>query len=111
MVTINVWAVLEDPTFVDGKVSEAGETVIAAVSVPVRGIACGLPVALSLMEIEALRAPDPAGVNVTLMVQLALAATLAPQVLVWVKSPLLLPVTVIELMVSVVAPVFFNVTA
>jgi hypothetical protein len=44
--------------------------------------------ALSAMVIEPLREPAAVGVKITLRVQLALAATLAPQVLVWEKSSL-----------------------
>ena len=54
----------------------------AAVPVPVRLTVCGLPLALSVMLSEAVRLPVAAGVNVTLMVHLALAATELPQVLV-----------------------------
>ena len=57
---------------------------VAAVSVPVpdRLIVCGLPLALSVMRTEAVRRPLAEGLNVTLMVQLAPAATELPQVLV-----------------------------
>ena len=54
----------------------------AAVPVPERLTACGLPLALSVMLSEAVRLPLAAGVKVTLMVQLAPAATELPQVLV-----------------------------
>jgi len=51
--------------------------------VPVRVIACGDPVALSVMVTAAVRVPEAVGVNVTLMVQLPLfAATVLPQVVV-----------------------------
>jgi hypothetical protein len=39
----------------------------------------------------AVRVPVPEGSKVTLIVQLALAATAAPQLLVWEKSPALVP--------------------
>src|SRR4051812_39177218 len=45
------------------------------------------------MVIEAERAPTNAGAKVTDIVQLAPAATLLPQVLVWRKSDALVPVT------------------
>lgn len=54
----------------------------ALAPVPVRLIACGLPPASSVMETEAVRAPEAVGVNVTLNVQLPLAATVLPQVVV-----------------------------
>jgi hypothetical protein len=49
---------------------------------PESATVCGLPVALSAMEIDAVRAPDAVGLKVTLMVQLAAGATFVPQVLV-----------------------------
>ena len=52
---------------------------------PVRATVCGLPAALSAMERLALRAPAAEGVNVTLMVQFAPAAKVAPQVCVCAK--------------------------
>jgi hypothetical protein len=47
--------------------------------VPVRLTDCGLPAALSVIVRAALRVPVAVGVNVTLMLQLAPAATLVPQ--------------------------------
>ena len=60
---------------------------------------------------EADRVPVAVGLNVTLMVQLAPAATLAPQVFVCEKSPLLAPVMAMPepLKVSVAFPVFVSV--
>ena len=49
---------------------------------PVRLTVCGLPVALSVMVIVPGWLPVAVGVKVTVMVQLALAASEAPQVLV-----------------------------
>ena len=54
----------------------------AAVPVPERLTVCGLPLALSVMLTEAVRLPLAEGVNVTRIVQLALAATELPHVLV-----------------------------
>ena len=62
--------------------------------------------ALSVIVMEPLRAPVVVGVKVTLRVQLALAARLAPQVLVWEKSPL----TVMLVMLRVALPVLLSVT-
>ena len=51
--------------------------------------------ALSVTVIVPVLAPATVGLNVTLMVQEAPAATLEPQLLVWAKSPLvLMPETV-----------------
>ena len=77
-----------------------------AVPVPVRLAVRGLPVALSVTASVALRDPAAVGLKVTLMVQLAAAARLAPQPLVCAKSPLLVPVMTTPLIVSA-APVPF----
>ena len=50
--------------------------------VPVRVAVCGLPVALSVTATAAVRIPEAAGVNVTLIVQVDPAARLEPQPLV-----------------------------
>ena len=52
------------------------------VPVPEKLTVCGLPLALSVMLTAAVRLPLAAGVKVTLIVQLAPAATELPQVLV-----------------------------
>jgi len=53
-----------------------------AVPVPLTDADCGEPEALSVTVIAAVNAPTTCGVNATEMVQLALAARVAPQVLV-----------------------------
>ena len=78
--------------------------------VPVRLTACGLPVASSAIESEAARLPLAAGVKVTLIVQLAPAATLDPQVLVWVKSPALEPEIEMPVTLKAALPVLVKVT-
>ncbi len=55
--------------------------------VPVRVIDCGLPLAASVIEMDAARAPPAVGVNVMLMLHIALAANEAPQLFVSAKSP------------------------
>ena len=70
------------------KVNAGDSVMTGAVPVPVSEIVCGLLEALSVMVNVPLRVPPPVGVNVTLIVQLELAATLEPQVLVCAKSPL-----------------------
>jgi len=50
--------------------------------VPAKLTVCGLPLALSVIVSDALREPAAVGVNVTLMVQLAPAKTVLPQVFV-----------------------------
>jgi hypothetical protein len=78
--------------------------------VPVRLMVCGLPVALSAMDSTADRVPFAVGLKVTLMVQLPLAATEPPQVLVWAKSPALAPVKLRPETVSMTLPVLLSVT-
>jgi len=79
--------------------------------VPVRLTLCGLPVALSVMARAAARPPAAEGVKVTLMVQLAPAATLDPQLLVWAKSLALVPKTAMLEMLRAELPELVRVTA
>jgi hypothetical protein len=65
---------------------------------PESGTVCGLPGALSVIEIEAVRNPCAVGENVTLMRQLAPAATVGGQLLDWAKSPSSGPVMVMPVM-------------
>lgn len=68
----------------DGTVAVGGETDIAkSVPVPVSATDCGLAPALSVTVIDPVLAPDDAGENVTLTVQLAPTASDDPQSLVW----------------------------
>jgi len=57
--------------------------VLGATPVPVRATVCGLPVALFVTVIVPGWLPMAVGVKVTVIVQLAPAATELPQVLVW----------------------------
>jgi len=77
-----------------------------AVPVPVRLTVWVAGLALSVMVKEPLREPLAVGVKVTLRVQLALAARLEPQVLVWEKSPLV----VMLVMLRAALPVLLRVT-
>ena len=79
--------------------------------VPVRLAVCGLPLALSVTVKVPERVPLAAGVNVTLMVQLELAASELPQLLVWPKSALLVPVTAMLEMLKAAPPELVSVTA
>lgn len=78
--------------------------------VPDRAAFCGLPVALSVTEIAAERAPVANGLNVTLIVQLDEAASEVPQVLVSAKSLAFVPVTAMLVMVNAVVPSLVRVT-
>ena len=89
-----------------------GDTLAEFVTpVPDRAAVWGLPVALSVTVTAAVRVPVAAGVNVTLTVQLAPAARLEPQLLVWAKSPLLVPAAAMLLMLTDDAVPFFKVSA
>ena len=79
--------------------------------VPERLTAWGLPVALSVKAIFAARLPLTEGLNVTLMVQLAPAATLDPQLLVWAKSLALVPETAMLVTLKAELPELVRVTA
>ena len=71
---------------------------------PPNAAVCGLPLALSVTATLAVRVPVAVGLNVTLIVQLAPALTELPQVLLWAKSPLLVPVMAMPLMLSAALP-------
>jgi hypothetical protein len=83
----------------------------SAVPVPVRLAVWGLLVALSVTFSVALRAARAVGAKVTLIVQVAPTAKLAPQLLVCAKSPALAPVKPILLMVNTTPLEFASVTA
>ncbi len=87
LVSEMVFAAEAVPTVVEEKLSEVGLRVtfgaVAAVAVPVRETVWGEPEALSAMLSDPVRAPDAVGLKVTAMEQLAAAARLVPQVLVW----------------------------
>ena len=70
------------PTVVLAKVSDAGVIVTGATAVPESATDCGEPVALSATLTVAVRLPVAVGLKVTEIVQLAAAASEAPQVVV-----------------------------
>ena len=109
LVRVTTLAALVVPTVTEPKSKLAGVS-LAVVPTPVRGTICGLPLALSVTLSDALRAPTAVGANFTLKVQLAAAAREAPQVCVWEKSPALVPVMAIVVMVNAVVPTFVRVT-
>jgi hypothetical protein len=109
--SVTVWPALVVPRFWLVKVRLVGvAAATGALPVPVRVTVCGLPPALSVMLTEAVRAPVAAGVNVTLIVQLPLAATELPQVLVTAKSPGSVPVVPTLVIVKLAFPVLVRVT-
>jgi hypothetical protein len=110
LVRVTVFAALVTPIATVPNFRLAG-TSFAVVPVPDNVTFCGLPLALSVMLIAALRAPEAVGLKSALTVQLAPAAKDAPQVVaVLAKSPALVPVIAIELIVREVVPEFFTVT-
>ena len=88
-----------------------GERLGNAVPVPESVAVCGLFVALSVTVNVPLRVPVAVGVKVTLIVQAAPAAMLAPQVFVCPKSPPSVPVNVMLLMLNAVPWELVSVTA
>ena len=85
----------------------AGVNVAWTVPVPLSDTVWGLPEALSVMETLPVSAPSACGVNVTLMAQLLLTASVPPQV---VEETAKSPLGVMLLMFSVPVPVFLSVT-
>src|SRR5262249_52295923 len=87
--------------------------VIAVTPVPFNVTVCGLLAALSVMVTFAVRAPTANGVNVTLIAQLAFAASvvgLSGHVVVCAKSPAFVPVIPMLAIVSAPGPLFVTVT-
>lgn len=111
--TVTNCAAVVEPTVVEAKVRLVGEsvTVSGAVPVPVSFTVCGEPVALSAIERLPVRAPAAAGLNSTETVQLAAAASVAPQVVADFRNEVaFVPVMVSDVSVTVDVPVFFTVT-
>ena len=111
LLRVTVCTVLVLPTAWLPKARLVGERLTtAAVPVPERLTLCGLPRALSVMLSEAVRLPLAEGVNVTLIVQWAPAASDLPQVLVSAKLLPLVPVRARLVMLKAALPVFLRVT-
>jgi len=101
------------PTGWLANVIDAGDNVAAGApptAVPVRLTDCGELPALSVMVMNAARVPFVVGLNVTLMVQPAPTAMVAPQLLVCEKSPPFAPVTAMLVLVSEAFPLLVSVT-
>ncbi len=101
------------PVVCEEKVRLVGESVTAGAGVPelapvpFRATVWGDPAALSVIVSVPARFPVAVGIKVTATVQVAPAATLVPQLLVWAKSP----EAAIEVMASAAVPVLLTVTA
>lgn len=102
------------PTVVDGKLSDVGDRLTTGAGglapVPESDSVCGEPVTLSAMLMEAVLVPAAVGLNATEIVQVPDAATDVPQVLVWMKSPVLEPANESAIPVSDAVPEFVRVT-
>jgi hypothetical protein len=95
LLSVTVCAALVLPTDCVPKLKLLAERLTVggvATPVPVSETVCGLPVASSVIVTAATRLPAAVGLNVTLIVQLAPPATLAPHVFVSEKSPAFVPV-------------------
>src|SRR5438094_714804 len=115
LVRVTAWAALVVFTCWFPNETEVGERLTpGVVPAPLKLAVCGLPAALSATLRVPLRAPAAVGVNVTLMVQVPLTARvdgLNGHVLVWPKSPLLVPVTLMLAIVSAELPLLVRVSA
>ena len=81
----------------------------AGVPVPLSAAVCGEPEALSATEIAAVKLAAESGAKATEIMQLAEAASVAPQVVVSAKSAGFAPASEIEIPVSVAFPVLVSV--
>src|SRR5581483_12173942 len=94
-VRVTLWAALVDPSDnTENTRALLDKLTLAPVPLPCKVTVCDPPAALSLSTSDAVRVPVAVGANFTANVQLPFAATVLPQVLVCVKSP----VTEMELM-------------
>lgn len=114
MVSVTVCAAEAPPTVVDGKVRLVGDTpaedVPEAAPVPLSATVCGELAALSAKLTAAVSAPDAAGLKVTVTVQEALTASVAPQVFAWENEEALVPVRLTPETVMEAVPEFLSVT-
>jgi hypothetical protein len=107
LASVNTFAGLLTPTFSAGNVLLAGVSVAWAAPVPESGTVCGLFAALSVIVRLPVSGPSWVGVKVTLIVQLFPAASVLPQVVLFLaKSPLV----AMLLMSSVTVATFLTVT-
>jgi hypothetical protein len=117
LVSVMLGAVFVVPTVVELKLSVCADSVATGAGVtpvPFNVINCGEPNALSEKLNDALSAPIAAGLNTTVTAQDAPAATLVPQVFVWVHELAFVPTIAIPrpvpLKLSATLPEFFSVT-
>jgi len=105
-------AALVEPTTVPLNVSDDAErSAVAKVApLPESAIVCGLLAALFVSVMSALRAPLAPGVKTMAIWQLAVGNTAPTHVLVMLKSPASVPLTLTAETFSVAVPVLFSVT-
>src|SRR5438874_2678114 len=112
--SVTALAALVVPTFWLPKSGVEGGRLVGGIPVPDTPAVCGLLLALSVTVKATLRVPAVAllkALPISLIVQLPPAATLAPQLLVCPKSPGLVPVKPMLVMVNAVPLGFESVTA
>jgi hypothetical protein len=97
-------------TVVDTGEAAIVKSALVVVPVPVSVAVCGAPAKLSATLKVALTGPMAVGANVTLIVQLAPAASVVGQALVFVNSDALPPVTLTTMLFTAPVLVFFSVT-
>jgi hypothetical protein len=112
LVRVTVEGALVVAISVGEKATLVGEMVSAgAVPVPLSATVCGEPVALSATESVAWNEPLVNGVKPTVMVQLALTARVAAQLLVWLNAEEAVPPPMLMAMpVSAAVPVLVSET-
>jgi hypothetical protein len=110
LLTVTVCGNPEVPTYWLGKVTVVGDRPTVTPMPPVKGTIWGLPMPLSVMLMSAIRVPAAVGVKVTLIVQLPPGGTDVSHVLISAKSPLLVPVIWIEVIVSAILPPLLRIT-
>ena len=103
LVSLTVCTALLVPTACAAKLSDAGlsDTTGAAMPVPLRLIVLGLLTASLVITRLPLKAPTETGANVTLMLQLAAFASVAPQVVLLTPNS---PFTTMLLILSTAPP-------
>ena len=104
LVTVMVCSALDVLTVCEPKLRLVGEKLMT-VPTPVRATVCGLLGASSITVRVPVEVLDFVGVKTTLIVQLALAPRLEPQLFVWLKGP----VVAMLLMLIGTVPVFVRV--
>jgi hypothetical protein len=73
---------------------EVNPNVVGNIPDPLKLIDCGLPVPEDVIEIAPVRVPVAVGVNVVVMEQVAFCASVVPQVVVRLKSPVAAPIEI-----------------